>query len=485
MKPQTHRYKEIAREQMADVSAGGLLDLFPAALSARRRASYDGFADPAEANAQSAAIREESLAHLPELLVQFEQNAIKAGAKVYWAADSCDANAYIARLAKARGVAYVTKGKSMVTEEMGLNEELEAVGVQAYESDLGEFITQLLHRPPFHIVGPAINIAPQTICDIFLEKGIMREPTLDPVQLGYAARHYLRDKFHHLEMGITGVNMAVAETGTVINVENEGNIRLSKSSSDIQVSVMTLEKVVPTMADAVFMLRNLCRSATGQLLSAYVSMDTGPRKTDEIDGPSELHIIILDNGRSNVYADPEYRDALRCIRCGACLNSCPIYRKVGGYPYGWAYSGPMGQMLTPLLLGLDRTRDLYYACTLCRNCCDVCPAGVNHTRLLRRHRRKNREKDKLFRGGGVTCQEEAGFRLFATAAATPALWRALAGAARIVVNRKSRGNVVRQILGKSEGWLASRDLPKVGRPTFNEWYRKEKSSLVEGKRRSR
>jgi L-lactate dehydrogenase complex protein LldF len=230
---------------------------------------------------------------------------------------------------------------------------------------------------------------------------------------------------------------------------------------------------VPTMTDALFMLRNLCRCATGQKLSAYVSMDTGPKKKDEIDGPRELHILILDNGRANVYADPEYREALRCIRCGACLNNCPIYRKVGGYPYGWAYSGPMGQVLTPLLLGLDRTRDLYHACTLCRNCCDVCPAGVMHTRLLRRHRRKNRERDPVFGGGGLPRSQEAGFRLFAAAAATPALWRALSGAARIVVNRRSKGKVVRQILGKSEGWLASRDLPRIGRPTFNEWYRKK------------
>ena len=475
MIPQTQRFKEIAREQMADAYAKGFLDLFPVALSAMRVASYSGFAPPVEANACSAAIRAEAVAHLPDLLEQFEHNATQAGARVYWAVDGRDANDYIVRLAKARKVTYVTKGKSMVTEETGLNEELAAAGIKAYETDLGEFITQLLHRPPFHIVGPAINIHPKVICDIFMEKGIITEPTVNPVELGYAARCYLRDKFHHLEMGVTGVNLAVAESGTIINVENEGNIRLSKSSPDIQVSVMTIEKVVPTMVEALHVLRCLCRSATGQRLGAYVSMDTGPKKINEVDGPSELHIVILDNGRSKIFADPEYRAALQCIRCGACLNNCPVYRKVGGYAYGWAYSGPMGQVLTPLLLGLSCTRNLYEACTLCRNCTDVCPGGVPHTLLLRRHRSKNREKDKEFGGAGLSFSREAGFRLFATAATNPLLWRAMTAGTRVVVNRQSRDGVIRQILGKSEGWLAARDLPSMGRPTFKEWYQKNRT----------
>ncbi len=191
--------------------------------------------------------------------------------------------------------------------------------------------------------------------------------------------------------------------------------------------------------------------------------------------PDELHIVILDNGRADIYADQEYRAALQCIRCGACLNNCPVYRKVGGYAYGWAYSGPMGQMLTPLLLGLAQTRDLYHACTLCRNCQEVCPAGVPHVRLLRRHRRKNREKDLALNGAGLAKTKEAGYRLFAAAASRPVLWRALTAVARMAINRKAEENIVRQILGKSEGWLESRDLPAVGRPTFNEWYRKNRS----------
>jgi L-lactate dehydrogenase complex protein LldF len=475
MKPVTEKYRESAREQMQDTHVRALLNLFPTVLSAMRKAAYGSFPDPEAAQDYSRAIRADSIKRLPELLEQFEANAQKAGARIYWAADGKDANAYIARLAKERNVSYVTKGKSMVTEETGLNEALAAEGIAAYETDLGEFIAQLLERPPFHIVGPAINIDTQTICDLFLDKGVLQEPTTDPVELGYAARRYLRDRFYHLEMGVTGVNLAVAETGTIINVENEGNIRFSKSSPDVQVSVMTLEKVVATMEDAVFLLRTLCRSCTGQLLSAYVSMDTGPRKKDEIDGPAELHIVILDNGRSKIYADPVYREALRCIRCGACLNHCPIYMKVGGYPYGWAYSGPMGQVLSPLLLGLSKTQDLYQSCTLCDKCVEVCPAGLVHSRLLLRHRRKNREKDPVFDGAGLDRFREVRYRTFAAAAARPKLWRAMIRGARVAVNRHARNGMVKDILGKSEGWLAERDLPQIGRPTFSEWYKKNKS----------
>ncbi len=256
---------------------------------------------------------------------------------------------------------------------------------------MGEFITQLLKRPPFHIVGPAINIPAEQVRDIFMEKGVLDVPTTDPVQLGRAARRFLREKFRRVDMGITGVNMAVAETGTIINVENEGNIRFSKSSPRIQVSVMTIEKVVPTLGDAMHLLRVLCRSCTGQPITVYATLDNGPRRPGELDGPEELHVVILDNGRSKAFQDPVIREVLRCIRCGACLNACPVYGKIGGYPYGWAYSGPMGQVLNPALLGLASTSDLYGACTLCQKCKTICPAGVDHPKVLLYYRQKSVE----------------------------------------------------------------------------------------------
>ena len=348
----------------------------------RRETALSTFPDAAAAQAYGAAIRAEAIARLPELLEEFEKNALANGARVFWARDAKEANEYIVNLAKERGIEYVTKGKSMVTEELGLNEALEKNGVKAWETDLGEFIIQLLHLPPFHIVGPAINVPVEEVRDLFIEKINLKEPTLDPVQLGYAARVFLRDKFHRVRMGITGVNIAVAETGTLINVENEGNIRFTKSSPRTQISVMSLEKVVPTLEDALHLVRLLCRNCTGQKLSVYVSMDNSPKKGDEMDGPEELIIVIVDNGRSKIYQDKIAREAMRCIRCGACLNSCPVYRQIGGYAYGWAYSGPMGQVLNPLLLGLERTQDLYRATTLCGACKGVCPAGIDHPSLF-------------------------------------------------------------------------------------------------------
>ncbi|MBI9076050.1 MAG: lactate utilization protein [Desulfatibacillum sp.] len=474
MKIRTQDYMAIAREQLKEPNARAVLDFFPVVLSLMRDAAYQSFADPAAAMQCSGAIRANAVARLPKLLEQFEAQAIKAGAKVVWAEDSQQANAYITDLAKKRGVQYVAKGKSMVTEEVGLNEALEKEGISAYETDLGEFITQLLKRPPFHIVGPALNVPVAEIRDIFLEKGVMTEPTDDPVELGLAARKYLRDKFHHLDMGVTGINMAVAETGTIINVENEGNIRMCKSSPKIQVSIMTLEKVVPTMAEAMMVMRNLTRSATGQMASAYASMDTGPKKAEEADGPEELHIIILDNGRSKVYTDPTYRQALQCIRCGACLNFCPIYRKVGGYSYGWAYSGPMGQVLSPMLLGLDKTRDLYHSCTLCKQCKTICPGGVEHPKILLTHRARNREQNVPFHGAGVSPVIEARYRGFAAAALRPAVWNTMVRVVRTTLNQSKQGSMIKELFGKPQGWFATRDLPPIGRPTFGQWYKEYK-----------
>ncbi len=271
MKITTRHFKRTAREELNNPRTQTFLQILPLTLSARRQTAYESFPDPAAAHAYGHAIRAEAMARLPELLERFEARARANGAKVYWAADGHAANEYIVNLAKQKGVDYVTKGKSMITEELGLNEALGENGIKAWETDLGEFITQLLDRPPFHIVGPAINIAIDQISDIFIEKGIMTEPLNDPVALGRAARQFLRDKFRDQQMGITGVNMAVAETGTVINVENEGNIRFNKSTPRTLVCVMSIEMLVPTLADALHMLRFLCRSATGKAASAYMT----------------------------------------------------------------------------------------------------------------------------------------------------------------------------------------------------------------------
>jgi len=471
MKVNTERFRDVVTREIADISSRTFLQVLPPLFAALREAGLASFPDPAAAQALSRHIRADVIARLPDLLEEFEENASARGAKVVWARNAAEANEFILKLAKERKIAYVTKGKSMVSEELGTNEVLIRNGIEAYETDLGEFIAQQLERPPFHLVGPAVNVSVEEICDLFMEKAEMEEPTTDPVELGYAARLYLRDKFHHLEMGITGINMAVAETGSIINVENEGNIRLSKSSPRIQVSVMSLEKVVPTMDDALHLLRMLCRNCTGQALSAYVSIDTGPKKADEIDGPEELYIVIVDNGRTRFYADLKAREALRCIRCGACMNNCPVYTTIGGYPYGWAYSGPIGQVLNPLLLGLDRTQDLYRACTFCGNCTSVCPGGVDHPGLFLHFRSKDVEGDGTFKGKPRPREERSTFELMSFAVTHDWFWNAAARLARPFYNLKAKKGEVEELWGQFEGWFRSRNLPAIPKQTFHEWWK--------------
>lgn len=484
MEIKTEQFFEVAREGLKNAHAHAFLKLRAPLIKLRRETALSTFPDAAAAQAYGAIIRGEAIARLPELLEEFEKNALANGAKIFWARDANEANQYIVNLAKERGIQYVTKGKSMVTEEIGLNEALEKNGVKAWETDLGEFIIQLLHRPPFHIVGPAINVAIEEVRDLFMEKINLKEPTLDPVQLGYAARIFLRDKFHRVDMGITGVNIAVAETGTIINVENEGNIRFAKSSPRTQVSVMSLEKVVPTLEDALHLVRLLCRNCTGQKLSCYVSMDSGPKKRGEMDGPEELIIVIVDNGRSKIYHDEIAREAMRCIRCGACLNSCPVYRQIGGYAYGWAYSGPMGQVLNPLLLGLERTQDLYRATTLCGSCKSICPVGIDHPSLFLHYRAKDVSGDAALRAKKRPVVERIFFQLWTWAVTRYWLWNGGVRIIRPFINKEANQGVLSKIKGSFggpfNGWFRSRDLPAMAEKTFHDRWREMQK--VEGRK---
>jgi L-lactate dehydrogenase complex protein LldF len=442
---------------------------------ARREVAYATLPDPAAFMELGKAIRSEVLRRLPELLGEFERNAAANGAKVFWAGDAKEANSYILALAKERGVRYVTKGKSLVTDEMGLNDHLEQNGVKVWETDLGEFIVQLMHRPPFHMVGPAINIKPEEIRDVFMREIGLAEDTVKPEELGLAARRFLRGKFQHLEMGITGVNFAVADTGTIINLENEGNIRFTKSVPRLQVSVMSLEKVVPTMRDTVALLRLLTRSCTGQIASSYLTMDNGPKAGDEIDGPEELHVVILDNGRSKMYRDLTAREVLRCIRCGACQNNCPVYCQIGGYPYGWVYAGPIGQILNPLMLGIHVTRDLYEACTLCRACKTVCPAGLDHPRMLLYLRRMNLESGRFLPWTGVPLREQLPIKAFSLASRSAFLWKTFTAAARFALNLFARDGKVSGLPAVKDGWFASRDLPAMPEESFRRRWKRSLS----------
>jgi L-lactate dehydrogenase complex protein LldF len=468
----TEKFTELARDGVEKARRRPFLKMVPHFLYEKREAGLASLPDVAAAHAYGAAIRSEALSRLPELLEEFERNATANGAKVFWARTAKEASEYIVKLARERGAKYVIKGKSMVTEEIGLNELLSEHGIEPWEADLGEFIIQQLHCTPFHIIGPALNIPVEEIRDLFLAKAVMKEPTVDPIELGWAARLFLREKFHRAPFGVTGVNMAVAETGTIINLENEGNIRFAKSSPRTQVSVMSLEKVIPTMADAMHMIRILSRNCSGQKISAYVSMDSGPKKEGEIDGPEELIIVIVDNGRSRIYEDPQARAALRCIRCAACLNICPVYRQVGGYAYGWVYSGPMGQALMPLLLGLDRTQDIYRACTLCGACKSVCPVGIDHPELFRYYRSLDVSAEDRFKGKRRPWGESLFFKAWGLGVKHGWLWNAAVSLARPLIRRNAREGRLSEMNGAFGGWFRKRDLLPLAEETFRErWER--------------
>ena len=470
MQPRVDRFVETARKEMKSELSQTFLGLFSSRFPLMRRAALSSFPDPAAAEAYARAIRADVLERLPELLEKFEKKATACGVEVCWARDAAEANDIILGIARQRGVHYVTKGKSMITEEIGLNEHLVANGVDVYETDLGEMITQQLSLPPFHLVGPAMNVPPEKISDIFMKKGILKEPTIDPVTLGKAARTFLREKFKTQEMGIVGVNMAVAETGTFINVENEGNIRMNKSAPKTLVAIMSLEKVVPTLADALHMVRILIRNCTGQKMTSYVSFDTGPKKARELDGPEKIFMVIVDNGRSAIYKDFETRGILKCIRCGACMNTCPVYGKIGGYPYGFAYTGPMGQAITPLLLGLEKTSDLYRACTLCGSCAQTCPAGVDHPSLFLTYR--SREIKMKTKGSGrLPRARDALATLSSSVMRHGWAWGLGVKCARPVLNFFSRDGCIGSIPLGARGWFFYRDLMAVPGKSFREMWK--------------
>ena len=337
-------------------------------------------------------IKAHTIARLDEYLAQFADYVEKAGGKVVWASTAEEASDYVVSLARERGVRTVVKGKSMATEEIDLNQKLEDVGVEAIETDLGEYMIQLADETPFHIIAPAIHKTRQDFGQLFSEHlSIPYEE--DPQRLTQIARHALRKKFVQADMGVTGANFGIAETGTIVLVENEGNQRLSTALPPIHVSVMGMEKVIPTLQDLSVFLALLPRSATGQKASSYVSMITGPRHPGEIDGPEEFHMVILDNGRSRILADETMRESLYCIRCAACLNICPVYNSVGGHAYGWVYSGPIGSIITPELVGVGEARDLPAASTLCAACRDVCPIKIDIPHMLLKLRHKTTEPD--------------------------------------------------------------------------------------------
>jgi L-lactate dehydrogenase complex protein LldF len=352
----------------------------------KRKAVFSDAQETERLRSLGNALKQRALSRLPELLVQLEAACTRNGIRVHWAETPAIANRIVLEIIEAHAASRVVKGKSMVSEEMHLNAFLATHGVEAIETDLGEFIIQLAGETPSHIIVPAIHKNKVQIAKIFHEKVAGAPYTEEVSELNAIARRTLRRKFYEAGIGLSGVNFAVAETGTLCLVENEGNGRMCTTVPPVHIALMGLEKVVEKLEDLPPLLRLLTGSATGQLVTTYVNLISSPRRSGEKDGPQEVHLVILDNGRSRIYQDPQLRQTLQCVRCGTCLNHCPVYTRIGGHAYGSVYPGPIGKILTPQVEGLEKAGELAFASSLCGACEEVCPVKIPITALLRRLR---------------------------------------------------------------------------------------------------
>jgi L-lactate dehydrogenase complex protein LldF len=483
--PTTETFDANARAALANVQLRGALRNATSLFGARRLEAARGLDNWEELRSQARAIKDETLLHLNQYLEEFAANAEKVGAQIHWARDADEANGIVCRLACERGARLVVKSKSMVTEEIHLNAALQAVGVAALETDLGEYIIQLAGETPSHIIAPAIHKTKGQIAELFTEKlGIA--PTGDIDRLTSVARQVLRQKFAAADIGISGVNFGVAETGTILILENEGNIRLTTSLPKTHIAVMGIEKVIPTFADLEVFLKLLPRSGTGQHLTAYQSLITGTKRSADQEGPDELHIVLLDNGRSKMLAHRITRQSLACIRCGACLNACPVYQQIGGHAYGSVYPGPIGAVITPQLFGLAKAAQLPYASSLCGACREVCPVKIDIPELLLYLRAEITEgssrdsQEPILAGHGV---ERVTFKLWAAVMTRPRLYEWCGRTLRVLQRFVIRGGKIGKVAGllarvapPLAAWTSVRDLRPIETSTFREQWRNGKSS---------
>ncbi|MDA0233467.1 MAG: LutB/LldF family L-lactate oxidation iron-sulfur protein [Proteobacteria bacterium] len=418
-----------AREALADAQLRrnfrGAMD----ALMDKRRNQFPDGDELERLRAFGNRVRARALSKLPDLLERLEANLVRNGVQVHWAETVEEANAIVHGIAERHAARKVIKGKSMVSEEMEMNHYLGARGVDCLESDMGEFIVQLRAEKPSHIIMPAIHLNAGQVAKLFHDK-LAVEYTEDVDRLIQIGRETLRRNFFEADIGVSGVNFAIAETGTLLLVENEGNGRMSTTVPPVHIAVTGIEKVVENLRDVIPLLSLLTRSATGQPITTYVNMISGPRKADELDGPQEVHLVLLDNGRSQAFADGELRQTLNCIRCGACMNHCPVYTRIGGHAYGTVYPGPIGKIVTPHMLGLETTRDLPTASSMCGACGEVCPVKIPIPSLLRRLReeavRAPAAEPHHVRGQGAkhSRKETLVWRAWRTLNTSPGLYRA-------------------------------------------------------------
>ena len=412
-------------------------------------------------------LRAHTLARLDTYLDQFVASVEARGGHIYYAHTADDAVRYVADLANARGLRLAVKSKSMISEEISLNAHLEQAGVRVVETDLGEFVVQVAEDHPSHIVMPIIHKTREQVADLFRAKLGATEDDLATVErMTQFARRLLRGEFLEADLGISGVNFGVAETGSLCIATNEGNGRLTTTLPRVHVAMMGIERLVPTMADLAVMLKVLARSATGQRLTVYTNIINGPRPDAEADGPEELHVVLLDNGRSRVLGS-ELAEILYCIRCGACLTACPVYQQIGGHAYGSIYSGPVGAVLTPALKGVAAAADLPHASSLCGACREVCPVRIDIPRMLL----KLRTDPAAVATTPLPMRQ--GLRLFAWLGRRPRLFHAAGRLAAAATRLIARGGWIRTLPGPLGGWTASRDFPAMAAESFQQrWSRR-------------
>ena len=444
------------------------------ALRSRRSsalASLEGFE---EVRDLARKVKLEMLADLSSHLQRFEERLVANGVEVHWAETGADANRIVTEIANRHGVKRVVKSKSMATEETHLNHSLEEAGMEVVETDLGEYIVQLAQDRPSHIILPIIHLTREDVGEV-MHRRIGVPLTSDPQTLAAYARAKLREEFLRADMGITGANFGVVETGTICLVTNEGNGRMVTTLPRVHVAVMGIEKLVPTLRDLDAFLKLLARSATGQKLTTYTTLIRGPRRPGDECGPEAMHVVLLDNGRSRLLAG-ENAEILGCIRCGACLNACPIYKSIGGHAYGDTYPGPIGAVVTPGLRGLHGWSDLPAASTLCGACRDVCPVRLDIPRMLLALRRE------AVREEGAPLSLRLGLKAFSWLAPRPKLYRAAARAARAALRTLARDGWIRRAPGLASGWTQVRDLKAPAAKTFQERWRKRAMASERGAR---
>ncbi|HEX4147896.1 MAG TPA: LutB/LldF family L-lactate oxidation iron-sulfur protein, partial [Pirellulales bacterium] len=411
-------------------------------------------------------IKDAALAQLGEHLETLEASIRRRGGHVHYAEDGDEACRLVLEIARACHARRIVKSKSMTSEEIHLNPALEAAGLEVVETDFGEYIIQVAGQRPSHIVAPALHLRLNDITKV-LSGDAGRQLEADPQKLAAYARDRLRSAFAAADIGITGVNFAVAETGSVVLVSNEGNIRLTTALPPVHIAIMGMEKVIPRLEDLPVFLNVLARAATGQKLSIYTSIVSGPRAADELDGPEAFHLIVLDNGRSRILAGP-LRESLFCIRCGACLNACPVYRSIGGHAYGGVYSGPIGAVLTPLYDGLAANRHLPHASSLCGACQAACPVRIAIPELLISLREQLHHEP-----GQKSRWESWAYRLWAAVIGRPRLYGWATWLATRTLGRLARRRWLRSLPGPLKGWTAARDFPAPAPRRFRDWWREE------------